>query len=157
MSTFRLATLAAAFALLCAATSTFAEAGRRDHAARHRHRGHSAQQPRSKPEPHVGQDQRGTASVYAGRFHGRQTADGTRFDAGSDTAASKTLPLGTTARVTNLETGKTATVQVRDHGPRRRDRIIDVSPGTAGALGMDRKGTAPVAVTPIAPPGGQGR
>jgi rare lipoprotein A len=105
----------------------------------------------------MGRDQRGTASVYAGRFHGRKTADGTRFDAGSNTAASKTLPLGTTARVTNLETGKTATVQVRDRGPHRADRIIDVSPGTAGTLGMNRNGTAPVAVTPIAPPGGQGK
>jgi rare lipoprotein A len=47
-------------------------------------------------------------SVYAERFRGRRMADGTRFDPVSNAAASKTLPLGTTAHVTNLKTGRTA-------------------------------------------------
>src|SRR3954452_17847492 len=155
------AALAAVLGLLWAGMPNLAEA------SHHRHRRHASQAQasqaqtsqaqRSQPGAHVGGDQRGTASVYSERFHGRQTADGTRFEPGSNTAASKTLQLGTTAKATNLETGKTATVQVRDRGPHRRGRIIDVSPGTAGALGMDRNGTAPVAVTPIAPPGGQGK
>lgn len=93
--------------------------------------------------------QRGMASVYAEKFRGRRMADGTRFDPVSNAAASKTLPLGTTAHVTNLENGRTATVQVRDRGPHRPGRIIDVSPGSASSLGMDRHGTAPVAVAPV--------
>ncbi len=85
-------------------------------------------------------------------------ADGTRFNPVSNAAASKTLPLGTMARVTNLENGRTATVQVRDRGPHRAGRIIDVSPGSAGALGMTRDGVASVAVAPLAPlPDGQAR
>jgi rare lipoprotein A len=79
-------------------------------------------------------------------------ADGTPFNPASDTAASKTLPLGTTARVTNLKNGRTATVRVGDRGPYKAGRIIDVSPGTAGALGMKNDGVAPVAVVPLAPP-----
>lgn len=80
-------------------------------------------------------------------------ADGTPFNPASDSAASKSLPLGTTAQVTNLQNGRTATVQIRDRGPYRAGRIIDVSPGTAGALGMPRHSTAPVTVAPGAPPG----
>src|SRR5678815_4733381 len=56
----------------------------------------------------------GTASVYAHRFVGRKMADGTRMAADDDNAASKTLPLGTTAKVTNLKTGQTATVTIQD-------------------------------------------
>jgi rare lipoprotein A len=88
------------------------------------------------------------ASVYAEKFRGRRMADGTRFDPVSNAAASTSLPLGTTAHVTNLKNGRTATVQVRDRGPHRAGRIIDVSPGSANTLGMDRHGTAPVLVAP---------
>ncbi len=102
--------------------------------------------------------QKGTASVYAEGLRGRKMADGTRFDPASDAAASKTLPLGTAARVTNLHNGRTATVRVRDRGPYRAGRIIDVSPGSAGALGMGPDGLAPVAVVPLTPrPAGQAR
>jgi rare lipoprotein A len=96
--------------------------------------------------------QSGVASVYSERFRGRRMADGTRFDPGSNAAASKTLPLGTTAQVTNLENGHSATVQIRDRGPHRRGRIIDLSPGSAASLGMNRHSTAPVAVAPLSPP-----
>ena len=90
--------------------------------------------------------QRGIASVYAEHFRGRRMADGTRFDPASDAAASKSLPLGTTAQVTNLRNGRTATVRIRDRGPHRAGRIIDVSPGSAGALGMSPGSTAAVTV-----------
>ena len=63
-------------------------------------------------------------------------ADGGRFDPGSDTVASRTLPLGTQARVTNLRNGRSAVVSVRDRGPHRGGRILDVSPGVAARLGM---------------------
>src|ERR1700756_5604215 len=59
----------------------------------------------------------GKASFYSSKFNGRKMADGTRMDPRSDSAASKTLPLGTTAKVTNLETGESAVVTIRDRGP----------------------------------------
>jgi len=67
-------------------------------------------------------------------------------------AASKALPLGSTAKVTNLETGKAATVIIQDRGPRRGDRVVDVSPKTASQLGLKKRGVAPVEVSPIAVP-----
>lgn len=149
--------LATALGLFCANSSSFAEARARHHTSGHRDRGHLVQLHQRHLSARMGRDQKGTASVYAERFRGRRTADGTRFNPALDTAASKTLPLGTTARVTNLQTGKAATVHVRDRGPYRANRIIDVSPGTAAKLGMDRNGTAPVAVAPISPAGGQAR
>jgi len=109
---------------------------------------------RSSAPEHV---QKGKASIYANNLRGRKMADGTTFNPASNAAASKTLPLGTVAKVTNLKTGKTATVQVRDHGPNVPGRILDVSPGSAGALGIKRDGIAPVAVTPLGPPEGQAR
>jgi rare lipoprotein A len=112
-------------------------------AARHHHGPRRAETAR-----HI---QRGIASVYADGFRGQKMADGTRFDPISNAAASKTLPLGTTAQVTNLENGRTVIVQVHDRGPHRKGRIIDVSPGSAATLGMDRHSTARVAVSPISP------
>jgi rare lipoprotein A len=71
----------------------------------------------------------------------------------SNNAASKTLPLGTTAKVTNLETGQSAVVTIRDRGPYIRGRIVDLSPSTAKEIGIDRKkGVAKVEVAPIAVP-----
>ena len=95
---------------------------------------------------------RGEASYSARRFHGRQMANGERFDARSNSAAHRTLPLGTTARVTNLENGKSAVVEIEDRGPYARGRIIDVSPRTAEQLAMTEEGTARVAVTPLRVP-----
>ncbi len=92
----------------------------------------------------------GKASYYAHKFAGRKMADGTRMDPKSDNAASKTLPLGTRARVTNLETGDSAEVTIRDRGPHVRGRIIDLSPATADQIGLTKKsGIAPVEVMPL--------
>jgi rare lipoprotein A len=100
-----------------------------------------------------GRKQVGKASYYAHRFAGRKMADGTPMKPHGDNAASKTLPLGTTARVTNLETGKSATVTVRDRGPYVPGRIIDLSPSTAREIGISRQdGVAPVEVAPIEVP-----
>lgn len=96
--------------------------------------------------------QKGEASVYSTRLSGRKMADGTPFDPRSDAAASKTLPLGTTARVTNLENGRTTVVTIQDRGPHVRGRILDVSPKHARRLGIGKEGTAPVAVVPIRVP-----
>jgi rare lipoprotein A len=95
----------------------------------------------------------GTASVYARRFAGRKMADGNRMDPHEDNAASKTLPLGTEAKVTNLETGRSTTVTIQDRGPYVKGRIVDLSPGTADKLGITPKeGVAKVEVEPIALP-----
>ncbi len=104
-----------------------------------------------------GRVERGKASYYAPRLAGRRMADGGRFDPRSDAAAHRTLPLGSTARVTNLGNGRSATVTVRDRGPHAPGRIVDVSPGTAERLGMTGAGVAPVEVAPVEVPraGGQ--
>lgn len=80
-------------------------------------------------------------------------ADGTPMNPEDDNAASRTLPLGTKARVTNLETGRSAVVTIQDRGPYVQNRIIDLSPATARQIGIDRKeGVAPVEVAPVALP-----
>lgn len=95
----------------------------------------------------------GTASFYADRYAGRKMADGTPMRPDSNNAASLTLPLGSTAKVTNLETGKTALVVIRDRGPYVKGRIIDLSPATASVLGISkRQGLAKVEVLPLTTP-----
>ena len=76
-------------------------------------------------------------------------ANGEHLDPASNDAASKALPLGTTAKVTNLDNDKSAVVVVKDRGPYVPGRIIDVTPNTADKLGMKEDGVAPVAVTPL--------
>ena len=101
---------------------------------------------------HSGRPCQGRASYYGPGFAGKPMADGTPMDPHSNNAASKTLPLGTTARVTNLDNGKAAVVEIRDRGPYVPGRIVDVSPKTAHQLGMKERGVAPVEVAPIAVP-----
>ncbi len=68
-------------------------------------------------------------------------------------AASVTLALGTTAKVTNLETGRSAIVTIRDRGPYVRGRIVDLSPATARKIGLERKqGLVKVEVAPLTVP-----
>ncbi len=111
---------------------------------------------RARPAPRLdlsGRRRVGKASIYAGKFEGRRMADGTRMDPQDDNAASKTLPLGTTARVTNLETGRSAVVTIRDRGPHVPGRIVDLSPATAAQVGLDRhEGVSKVSVTPLSLP-----
>ncbi|GAA4345833.1 septal ring lytic transglycosylase RlpA family protein [Variovorax defluvii] len=95
----------------------------------------------------------GTASFYADKFAGRKMADGTRMDPSDNNAAHKTLPLGSTARVTNLETGRSAVITIQDRGPFVKGRIVDLSPATAREIGLSREdGLAPVEVTPLSIP-----
>jgi rare lipoprotein A len=102
---------------------------------------------------HSGRKQVGKASYYARKFAGRKMADGTPMNPRDDNAASKTLPLGTTARVTNLETGRSAKVTIQDRGPYVPGRIVDLSPATAEQIGITREeGIAQVEVAPIAVP-----
>jgi rare lipoprotein A len=99
-----------------------------------------------------GRKQVGRASYYAPKFDGRRMADGHKFEPMANVAASKTLPLGTTAKVTNEATGKSAIVTVQDRGPYVDGRIIDVSPKVARQLDMTHKGVSKVVVKPIAEP-----
>jgi len=108
-------------------------------------------------EDRSGRTERGKASYYAETFNGHKMADGRRFSPRSDAAASKTLPIGTTAKVVNLENGKSANVQVEDRGPYARGRVMDVSPKVARSLDMGRTGVAPVEVKPIAIPEPNGK
>ena len=97
-----------------------------------------------------GHERVGKASFYARRFAGRKMANGKPMNPHRDAAASKTLPLGTKAKVTNLETGQSAVVTIEDRGPYVRGRIVDLTPSTAEKIGLTRKaGVATVAVAPI--------
>jgi len=80
-------------------------------------------------------------------------ANGVAMDPQGDNAASRTLPLGTKAKVTNVETGKTAVVTIEDRGPYVDGRLVDLSPGTAAKIGLTpQKGITKVVVAPIAVP-----
>ena len=88
----------------------------------------------------------GEASFYGGEFHGKPTASGERFDQNKPTAASRELPLGTKATVTNQENGKSIEVIVNDRGPYVDGRVIDLSKKAARDLGIIDAGIAPVRV-----------
>jgi len=102
---------------------------------------------------HSGRARVGKASFYAKKFAGRKMANGKRMNPHGNNAASKTLPLGTKAKVKNLETGQSTVVNIEDRGPYVKGRIIDLSPSTAEKIGIDRKeGVGKVEVAPIAVP-----
>ena len=96
-------------------------------------------------------EQVGTASWYGPGFHGRKTASGETFNQHAFTAAHRSLPLGTTAMVTNIETGKSVRVKINDRGPYVRGRKIDLSHAAAQRLGMKKNGVAKVRITAILP------
>ena len=89
---------------------------------------------------------RGIASFYGAYFAGRKTASGERFNPSKMTAAHKTLPFGTRVRVTNMRNGRSVVVRINDRGPFIRGRVIDLSRGAAGVIGMIGRGIAPVRV-----------
>lgn len=80
--------------------------------------------------------QRGGASWYGPRFHGRRTASGERYDMHALTAAHRTLPFGTRVRVKSLVNGREVEVRITDRGPFSRGRIIDVSRAAAVRLDL---------------------
>jgi rare lipoprotein A len=106
-------------------------------------------QPTGKSRPKV---LRGKASWYGREFEGKKTASGTTFHANENTAAAKAIPLGATAKVTNLRNGRSTHVKVTDRGPMVPGRVLDVSKATAQQLGMTKKGVDPVKVTVVKPP-----
>ena len=98
-----------------------------------------------------GYDERGVASWYGPTFHGGNTSSGEPYDMYGMTAAHKTLPLPSYARVTNLHNGRSVVVRINDRGPFVANRIIDLSYTAAAKLDMLRDGTAMVEVRVITP------
>ena len=96
-----------------------------------------------------GYHERGMASWYGSKFHGRRTSSGEPYDMHLATAAHKSLPLPTYVEVTNLDNGRKMVVKVNDRGPFHEGRIIDLSYGAAIKLGVDKTGTARVDVRAI--------
>ena len=112
-----------------------------------RTRNYNAPPPVQSLEPeqfHQGQVLYGEASYYGPKFHGKMTANGETFDQNQLTCAHKTLPFGTTLKVTLLSTRKSVIVRVNDRGPYKKGRIIDLSTEAARRVGMIKEGTGTV-------------
>ncbi|MCW8956433.1 MAG: septal ring lytic transglycosylase RlpA family protein [Gammaproteobacteria bacterium] len=93
--------------------------------------------------------QKGEASWYGTKFHGRRTSSGEPYDMYAMTAAHKRLPLPTYVEVTHLENGRKVIVKVNDRGPFHEGRIIDLSYAAARKLGIAGTGTGPVEIRAI--------
>jgi len=90
------------------------------------------------------QHESGYASFYADRFHGKKTASGEAYNKNGYTAAHRTLPFGTTIKVTRVDNNKTVVVRINDRGPFVKGRIIDLSRAAARELDLIQEGTAMV-------------
>ena len=102
------------------------------------------------PDAH-GYVARGTASWYGNKFHGYMTSSFEPYDMYRFSAAHKTLPLPSYARVTNLDNGRSVVVRINDHGPFHQDRLIDLSYAAAVKIGVWPKGTGRVEVRALDP------
>ena len=98
-----------------------------------------------------GYAEKGTASYYGAKFHGRLTSNREVYDMYQFTAAHKTLPLPSFARVTNLDNGESVIVRVNDRGPFHDGRVIDLSYAAAVRLGITQRGTGNVEVRALQP------
>jgi rare lipoprotein A len=145
--------LVVALSLAAGVASAAGEKGERNSSATRTDPSSAARSEVSQAQRKLPRRQVGKASIYHRKFANRKMANGERMDPQSDNAASKTLPLGTRAQVTNLETGKTAMVTIEDRGPYVQGRIVDLSPATAAEIGLTHKqGVAPVEVKPVEVP-----
>jgi rare lipoprotein A len=106
-------------------------------------------EPDGGPMHTTGYQEIGQAAWYG--LVGSRTSNGERLDTETPTAAHRTLPLGSCAKVTSLDTGRSVIVRINDRGPYTRRFIIDLSPRAAAELGMMHAGVAAVAVEPLAP------
>jgi rare lipoprotein A len=102
------------------------------------------------PRAHAhGFRQKGIASWYGKKFHGRKTANGEVYNMYGVSAAHKTLPFNTVVRTRNLDNGKVLDIRVNDRGPFVSGRIIDLSYGAANKLGVVGPGTAKVEIVAL--------
>ncbi len=91
--------------------------------------------------------ERGKASYYHDKFHGKKTASGELYDKTKYTAAHKTLPFGTVVKLVMLDNpSDTIEVKINDRGPFTKGRIIDISRAAADRIGLIRKGIAEVEI-----------
>jgi len=95
----------------------------------------------------VGRGEIGKAAWY--RLVGNYTSSGERLDTVTPTAAHRSLPLASYAKVTSLDSGRSVIVKINDRGPHSRRFIIDLSPRAADEIDMKRTGVAPVVVEPV--------
>lgn len=95
--------------------------------------------------------EQGIASYYGSKFHGRRTSNLEVYDMYAFTAAHKSLPLPSFARVTNLDNGKSVVVRVNDRGPFHEGRVVDLSYAAAVKLDITRRGTGRVEVRALRP------
>lgn len=100
----------------------------------------------SVPESRGSIFQRGVASWYGGRWHGRKTANGERYDQNSMTAAHRSLPFGTLVKVKNEHNGKECVVRINNRGPFTKGRVIDLSRAAASQIGMIGRGVGRVSM-----------
>ena len=99
----------------------------------------------------TGHEEKGTASWYGKRFHGRRTSSGERYDMHAMTAAHKNLPISSLIQVTNLDNGLSTLVRVNDRGPFHGNRVLDLSYAAATQLNMVDKGSAKVTIQVVEP------
>jgi rare lipoprotein A len=102
-------------------------------------------------DTHIGYKERGLASWYGEKFHGHRTSSGEIYDMYQISAAHKTLPLPTYAKVTNLKNKKSLIVKINDRGPFHANRVLDLSYAAAQKLGVLDHGTAVVEVEALHP------
>ena len=114
----------------------------------------SCASPAPKPLASVdkGWTQKGIASWYGPKFHGRRTANGEVYDMNAVSAAHKSLPFETHVRVDNLDNGQSMVVRINDRGPFIKGRIIDLSLGAARQIDMVQAGVAEVRLTVVQSP-----
>ena len=93
---------------------------------------------------HHSDNHRSTVSWYGSKFHGKKTASGQTYDMYAMTAAHKSLPLLSYARVTNLKNHRSVVVRINDRGPYVAGRVVDVSYSAAESLGIVDRGIAKV-------------
>jgi rare lipoprotein A len=112
------------------------------------------QPPQGEPVPNNSENQpastfvqTGVASWYGGKFHGRKTASGERFNENALTAAHRTLRFGTWVEVENLRNGKKVKVRINDRGPFTKGRIIDLSQAAAQKIGLSGVGQVRISIT----------
>lgn len=110
-----------------------------------------AQQNTTRPGrlPVAGFYQAGQASWYGGKFHGRLTANGEKYDMNGFTAAHRLLPPGSHVRVTHLANGRSVVLRINDRGPYSGKRVLDVSQEAAERLGFIKNGVANVEIVGV--------
>jgi rare lipoprotein A len=97
------------------------------------------------PNVHLlGAEQKGKASFYAKKFHGRITSCGEKFNQTEYTAAHRSFPFHTMVEVTNLANNKSIIVRINDRGPYNRNRLIDLTKTGAAKLGFVKTGVASI-------------